>query len=185
MPSTLKYAVNKTQHLHKKLYQSPSSTKITPRPHLKRKTCNKVPQNATSSIKASGIWLSGWWEQFWTPWHLHPALCPLRWRYQKSKAAPVPPSSTEIAATSMQQPHHPDVRVWPMRLAAKLVIFVAFLNNELLWCSPHGNPPPFGNTIAPWVPHFALLSRGSWHLHWDNPLRHLQGASIQQVPQLE
>lgn len=88
MLSTLKNAVHQTQHLHKKPYQSPSSTKITPRPHLKRKTCNKVPQNAMSSIKASGIRLSSWWEQFRTPRPLRPVLCPLRWRPQKSKSAP-------------------------------------------------------------------------------------------------
>lgn len=78
----------------------------------------------------------------------------------EEQSCPIPPSSTEIAPTSMQQPHHPDVGVWPMRLAAKLVFLVAFLNNELLWCSPHGNPPPFGNTIAPWVPLFAFAFKG-------------------------
>lgn len=96
-------ALTKHSSCREKPYQSLSSTKIAPHPHLKTATCNEVPQNATSSIKASGMWLSSWQEP---PW------------------------------------------VWARRSSPKLVVSVGLFNRELLWCSPHENPPPFGNVIV-------------------------------------
>lgn len=58
--STLENGVWKAQQCHHELYPSLSPAKITPRPWLKTATCNKMPRNATYSIKASGMWLSSW-----------------------------------------------------------------------------------------------------------------------------
>ena len=110
---------------HKKPYQSLSSIKITPHPYLKTATCNNMPQNATSSIKASGARLSSREEQLQTLQPLHPAFCPLQRRSQKSKAAPshqlwLALASTETPPTPVQQPCYPDVRA-SMHLGNKVI----------------------------------------------------------------